>query len=81
MCSSDLVGVTAAVVGVILNLAVFFASRVLFPAGGSLDLFSLVLAALSFAALVRCRVPIQYLVAAGALAGMAWRLLVASGGP
>ena len=76
-----LVGVTAAVVGVILNLAVFFASRVLFPAGGSLDLFSLVLAALSFAALVRCRVPIQYLVAAGALAGMAWRLLVASGGP
>ena len=76
-----LVGVTAAVVGVILNLAVFFASRVLFPAGGSLDLLALLLASLSFAALLRWRLPIQYLVAAGALAGMAWRLLVAAGGP
>ena len=74
-----LVGVTAAVVGVILNLAVFFASRVLFPAGGPFDLFALALAALSFAVLMRFRVPMQYLVAAGALAGMAWRLLMAPG--
>src|SRR2546428_11393707 len=48
-----LTGVTAAVVGVILNLAVFFARRVLLPAGGSLDVFALVLAALSFAILLR----------------------------
>jgi len=76
-----LAGVTAAVVGVILNLAVFFAARVLFPAGHALDVFALALAALSFAVLLRFRVPIQYLVAAGALAGVAWRLLLARGGP
>ena len=76
-----LTGVTAAVVGVILNLAVFFARRVLLPAGGSLDVFALVLAALSFAILLRFRAPIQYVVAVGALAGMAWRLLLVPGAP
>jgi len=76
-----LAGVTAAVVGVILNLAVFFTSRVLFPAGGPLDPCALVLSGLSFVVLLRFRTPIQYLVAAGALAGIAWRLLVAPGVP
>src|SRR5215211_7157381 len=42
-----LVGVTAAVVGVVANLAVFFASRVLFHDGG-LDIFALVIAVVSF---------------------------------
>jgi len=35
-------GVTAAVVGVILNLAVWFGWHVLFPAGHGLDMFALV---------------------------------------
>ncbi len=70
-----LTGVTAAVVGVILNLAVYFGARVLFPAAGALDPFALALAVLSFVALQRFRVPIHYGVAAGALIGMAWRLL------
>jgi len=46
-----LAGVTAAVVGVIANLAVFFAGRVLFSEGfslGGLDVFALVVAAVSF---------------------------------
>ena len=70
-----LTGVTSAVVGVILNLAVYFGARVLFPAAGALDPFALVLAVLSFVALQRFRVPIHFGVAAGALIGMAWRLL------
>ncbi|MGI8910764.1 MAG: chromate efflux transporter [Rubrobacteraceae bacterium] len=73
-----LTGVTAAVVGVIANLAVFFAGRVLFPDGVSirgLDVFALVVAVVSFAVLQRFRVPIYVMVPAGAVAGMAWTLL------
>jgi len=69
-----LVGVTAAVVGVIVNLAVFFGSRVLFP-NGALDVFALVVAVVSFVVLQRLKVPIYLLVPAGAVAGMLWTLL------
>jgi len=70
-----LVGVTSAVVGVILNLAVFFGTRVLVPEGRGLDAFALLLALASFVVLLRFRVPIQYVVAAGALVGMGSSLL------
>jgi chromate transporter len=73
-----LVGVTAAVVGVIANLAVFFASRVLFPGGLSLaelDVFALMVAVLSFVVLQRFKVPIYLIVPAGAVLGMVWTLL------
>ncbi len=69
-----LAGVTAAVVGVIANLAVFFGGHVLFP-GGGFDAFALVVAAVSFALLQRFRIPIYLMVPAGALVGMAWTLL------
>jgi len=69
-----LVGVTAAVVGVIANLAVFFAGKVLFH-DGRLDIFALVVAAVSFVTLQRFKVPIYLMVPAGALAGMVWTLL------
>ncbi|HEV2745358.1 MAG TPA: chromate transporter, partial [Rubrobacter sp.] len=73
-----LTGVTAAVVGVIANLAVFFAGRVLFPDGVSLqglDVFALVVAVASFVVLQRFKVPIYVMVPIGALLGMAWTLL------
>src|ERR687898_904965 len=73
-----LVGVTAAVVGVIANLAVFFATQVLFPGGVSfegLDLFALVVAVVSFVVLQRFKVPIYCMVPAGAVLGMVWTLL------
>jgi chromate transporter len=73
-----LVGVTAAVVGVIANLAVFFASRVLFPDGvtlAGLDVFALVVAAISFVILQRFKVPIYLMVPVGAVVGMVWTLL------
>jgi chromate transporter len=73
-----LIGVTAAVVGVIANLAVYFATQVLFPDGVSLrglDLFALVVAIVSFVVLQRFKVPIYLMVPAGALVGMVWTLL------
>jgi chromate transporter len=75
---ATLVGVTAAVVGVIANLAVYFAIQVLFPDGVSLrglDLFALVVAAVSFVILQKYKVPIYLMVPAGAVVGMAWTLL------
>ena len=75
---SVLVGVTAAVVGVIANFAVFFATQVLFPGGVSLqglDVFALIVAVASFVVLQRFKVPIYVMVPAGAVIGMVWTLL------
>lgn len=69
-----LTGVTSAVVGVILNLALFFALHVLFPGGGGLDVFALIAALVSFVALWRFKTPIHILVPLGAVAGMLWKL-------
>jgi chromate transporter len=76
--SAALTGIMAAVVGVIANLAVFFATQVLFPKGVSiegLDVFALVVAVVSFVVLQRFKVPIYLMVPAGAVLGMAWTLL------
>jgi chromate transporter len=73
-----LVGVTAAVVGVIANLAVYFATQVLFPDGVSLqglDVYALVVAVVSFVVLQRFKVPIYVMVPAGAVVGMVWTFL------
>jgi chromate transporter len=74
-----LIGVTAAVVGVVANLAVYFATQVLFPEGvalDGLDVFALVVAIVSFVVLQRFKVPIYALVPVGALIGMIWTLLL-----
>jgi chromate transporter len=71
---ASLVGVTAAVVGVIANLAVFFASRVLFH-DGRFDIFALVVAVVSFVLLQKMKIPIYLMEPVGALAGMVWTLL------
>ncbi len=70
-----LVGVTSSVVGVIMNLAVFFAGKVLFLASGTFDSFALVVAIISFVLLQRFHMPIHLLVPIGAVIGMMWRLL------
>jgi chromate transporter len=69
-----LTGVTAAVVGVIANLAVFFAERVFFPETGGFDVFAAVLAAAAFIVLRRFAIPTYWLVPVGALSGTAWAL-------
>jgi chromate transporter len=73
-----LVGVTAAVVGVVANLAVYFATHVLFPDGmrlDGLDVFALVVAVVSFVVLQRFKVPIYLMVPVGAVVGMVWTLV------
>jgi chromate transporter len=69
-----LVGVMSAVVGVILNLAVFFASHVLFPSEGGVDAFAIALAIATFVALRRLRWQIHTVVGLGAAIGILWEL-------
>jgi chromate transporter len=70
-----LTGVTAAVVGVIANLAVFFGLRVLFPVRGGFDVFAALLAAAVFLVLRRFPIPTYWLVPIGAVAGVIWDVL------
>ena len=67
--AAALAGVTAAVVGVILDLAVRFGREALAPAG-RLDPVALLLAALAFVALTRWRLPPLAAIAAGAVVGI-----------
>ena len=64
-------GITAAVVGVVLNLALIFAVHALWPeAGGALDWFMALLAVAAFVALKRFGVGLIPVIAACALAGL-----------
>jgi chromate transporter len=75
--TAPLTGITAAVVGVIVNLAVFFAYHVLWPQGfdGPFDAMSALIGAVALVALVRYKAGIMTVVAASALAGLAVTLL------
>jgi chromate transporter len=75
--TAPLTAITAAVVGVVLNLAVFFAYHVLWPRGleGPFDGFSALLGVGAFVALFRFRVGILAVIAASALIGLAHVLL------
>ena len=70
--TAPLAGITAAVVGVVLNLAVFFAYHVLWPQGlaGRLDWLSALLGAAALAALVRFKAGVIPVIAACAAAGL-----------
>jgi len=74
--TAPLTGITAAVVGVILNLAAFFAWHVLWPAGfgGRFDAFSLVVGVAALAALWRYKVGIIPVIFACGAAGLVYRL-------
>ncbi|HSK73062.1 MAG TPA: chromate efflux transporter [Pyrinomonadaceae bacterium] len=73
--TAALSGVTAAVVGVILNLAIMFGVTVVFPAG-QIDFFALVLTILSFAALYFLKLDVLLVVIIGGLFGFAKYLLL-----
>jgi chromate transporter len=75
--TAPLTGITAAVVGVILNLAAFFAFHVLWPAGfsGRFDAFSLIVGLAALAALWRYRTGMIPVIFACGAAGLAYRLL------
>jgi len=89
--SSALSGITAAVVGVILNLAVTFAIATLFrtvrrveflsarlplPAMDTVDLFALLVAGVAFVGLSRYRWNVLWTVLGSAVAGLVYRALV-----
>ena len=74
--SAALSTITAAVVGVILNLAVWFAVRVLVPRSGVFDWFAAVLAILAFVAMRRFKVGAVSVIIGCGLAGLAYRLLL-----
>ncbi len=75
--TAPLTGITAAVVGVILNLAVFFAWHVLWPTAtkaapfaGNVEWFSAAVAVLAFIALWRYKIGIMQVIGACAAAGL-----------
>ena len=75
--TAPLTGITAAVVGVIVNLALFFAYHVLWPQGlnGQFDWASAVIGIAAGLALMRWKANVMLVIAASALAGLAWQLL------
>ena len=75
--TAPLTGITAAVVGVIVNLAVFFAWHVLWPQGfgGRFEWPSALIGAAAGFALFRLKAGVIPVIAASAAAGLAWRML------
>jgi chromate transporter len=73
-----LAGVTASVVGVVLNLALVFGAAVVWPQGftGQTDWFAVVMSAMAFFALYRLKVDVVWVVIAGGLAGLGHAYLV-----
>ena len=71
--TAPLTAITAAVVGVIANLAVFFAGHVLWPhgAGGGFDVVAAAIGLAAGIALIRFQVGVVTVIAASALAGLA----------
>jgi chromate transporter len=76
--TAPLSAITAAVVGVILNLALFFAYHVLWPQGfgGHFEAVSAAIVVAAAVALFRYKIGVMPLLAACAAAGLAFTLLV-----
>ncbi len=80
--TAPLTAITAAVVGVIVNLAVFFAWHVLWPQGlaGRFDAASAVIGVLAGVALMRLKWGVLPVLALAGLAGAGWRMLLPAAG-
>ncbi len=81
--TAPLTGITAAVVGVIVNLAAFFAWHTFWPQAteeavfsGNFEWFSVVVAVLSFIALWKYKVDIMKVIGVCALLGLAYTLII-----
>ena len=68
--------ITAAVAGVVLNLAWWFAIHVVVPRPGVLDWFAVLLAVLGFVAIQRCKVGSLAIIIAGGVTAIVYRFLV-----
>ena len=70
--------VTAAIVGVILNLAIWFGLHVFFPGAGVVDWFAIILCGAASLAMLRYKIDIIPVVLASALIGLIWKMFFAS---
>jgi chromate transporter len=76
LINSSLSTITAAVVGVILNLAVWFALHALFPETGGIDFFVLTISLVSFVALLRWNFSMTKIVLCASALGVLYRALI-----
>jgi chromate transporter len=74
--NTALSAVTAAVVGVILNLAVWFGWHVVLPEPGKFDYFSIAAIILFFIALQRFKWDILWVIGLGAISGVVWHAII-----
>ena len=73
--TAPLAAISAAVVGVIAQLGLYFAEQVLWPQRAGIDWPALVIGAAAALALLRFRIGVLPVLGAAALAGLAWRLI------
>jgi chromate transporter len=73
--TSALSAITAAIVGVVLNLAVWFALHVFFPATGTIDWFAILLCVAAFVAIARYKVDIIPVVIGAGVLGVLYKSL------
>jgi len=78
--ASALSAITAAVAGVVLNLAVWFGRAVLLPAGAGPSWFGIVIATVTFVGLARWRWNVIPVVLAAAAGGVLWRIALQAAG-
>lgn len=71
-----LTGVTAAVVGVVLNLALWFGYKVMLPQGTGPDIFAMASALVSLILILKYHIPLHYMVLLGALSGICFRIFI-----
>ncbi|MBT4837599.1 MAG: chromate efflux transporter [Methylococcales bacterium] len=76
--TAPLTGITAAVVGVVLNLAVFFAYHVLWPKGfeAQFEWFSAIIGGVAFIALFKYKIGIVKVIGTCAVIGLAYTLVI-----
>ena len=71
-----LAAITAAVVGVILNLAVWFGLHALFPAGRAIDWFALILGTIAFVGMLKWKWSVIPVVIGSGVAGLLYQLAI-----
>jgi chromate transporter len=74
--SVALATITAAVVGVVLNLAVWFGTHALFPTGAGVDWFALAISLVAFVGMIRWRWDIIPVVLGAGLLGLIYQLVI-----
>jgi chromate transporter len=73
--TTALSAITAAIVGVVLNLAVWFGLRVFFPGNGAVDWFAILLCAAAFVAMLRYKIDIIPVIIGAGILGLLYNFL------